>query len=174
MLPGEAGQGTTRSGGRGVHPSAQQQLVDETEHREPGPFLPVGLFFGIPRVLGGTKGLLGTGNRKRRPGINVESRHNESHGHIYNRNRNRNRMPRIPLHALIWSPEQLLYELYTQSRLERRFRPADEGADESADEGAWLVWLREATSFAFHGAAGSLNLYWEARPRGGHYWYALE
>jgi LuxR family maltose regulon positive regulatory protein len=73
-------------------------------------------------------------------------------------------MPRIPLHALIWSPDQRLYELYTQDQLEQRFRPADEAA--------WLTWLREATSFAFHGASGSLNVYREARPRGGQYWYA--
>jgi LuxR family maltose regulon positive regulatory protein len=73
-------------------------------------------------------------------------------------------MPRIPLHALIWSSDQGLYELYTQGQLEQRFRPADEAA--------WLAWLGEATSFAFHGAGGSLNVYQEARPRGGLYWYA--
>ena len=72
-------------------------------------------------------------------------------------------MPRVPLHALIWSRERSLYELYTQDRLERRFRPADDAA--------WLAWLSEATSFAFHGAAGGLNVYQEARPRGGRYWY---
>ena len=60
--------------------------------------------------------------------------------------------------------EQSLYELYTQDRLELRFQPADEAA--------WLAWLREATSFAFHGPSGSLNVYREARPRGGAYWYA--
>jgi LuxR family maltose regulon positive regulatory protein len=73
-------------------------------------------------------------------------------------------MPRAPLHALIWSSEQGLYELYTQGQLEQRFR--------LADEATWLAWLRKATSFAFHGAAGSLNVYQEARPRGGPYWYA--
>src|SRR6266700_3234945 len=73
-------------------------------------------------------------------------------------------MPRVPLHALTWSREQNLYELYTQGQLEQRFRPAEESA--------WLAWLREATSFAFHGASGSLNVYQEARPRGGQYWYA--
>jgi LuxR family maltose regulon positive regulatory protein len=73
-------------------------------------------------------------------------------------------MPRVPLHALIWSSDQSLYELYTQDQLEQRFRPADEAA--------WLAWLREVTSFAFHGASGSLNVYLEGRPRGGQYWYA--
>ena len=35
-------------------------------------------------------------------------------------------MPRVPLHALIWSPDQSLYEFYAQGQLEQRFRPADE------------------------------------------------
>ena len=73
-------------------------------------------------------------------------------------------MPRVPLHALIWSPEQHLYELYTRGQLTHQFRPAEEAA--------WLTWLREAPSFAFHGASGSLNVYQEARPRGGSYWSA--
>ena len=73
-------------------------------------------------------------------------------------------MSRAPLHALIWSKEQGLYELYTQGRLKHRFRPAEEAA--------WLAWLREASSFAFHGLSGGLNVYREARPRGGAYWYA--
>src|SRR5258707_6588217 len=68
-------------------------------------------------------------------------------------------MPRVPLHALIWSPEHRLYELYTRGQLTHRFRPAEEAA--------WLTWLREAPSFAFHGSSGSLNVYHEARPRRG-------
>src|SRR5713226_6579321 len=73
-------------------------------------------------------------------------------------------MPRVPLHALTWSREQNLYELYTQSQLQQRFRPAEEAA--------WLAWLREVSSFAFHSPGGSLNVYLERRPRGGGYWYA--
>jgi LuxR family maltose regulon positive regulatory protein len=73
-------------------------------------------------------------------------------------------MPRAPLHALVWCGEQSLYELYALGRLERRLQPADDDA--------LLAWLGQVTSFAFHGAAGSLNLYQEARPRGGRYWYA--
>jgi LuxR family maltose regulon positive regulatory protein len=73
-------------------------------------------------------------------------------------------MSRTPLHALIWSKEQRLYELHTQDRLEQRFQ--------STDEAAWQSWLREVTSFAFHSEAGSLNVYLERRPRGGAYWYA--
>jgi len=73
-------------------------------------------------------------------------------------------MGRTPLHALTWSEEQHLYELYTQGRLKLRFQPAEEAA--------WLAWLGKATSFAFHGKGGSLNVYLEKRPRGGAYWYA--
>ena len=73
-------------------------------------------------------------------------------------------MSRAPLHALIWSKEQRLYELHTQDRLEQRFQPTDEAT--------WQSWLREVTSFAFHSPAGSLNVYLERRPRGGAYWYA--
>jgi LuxR family maltose regulon positive regulatory protein len=73
-------------------------------------------------------------------------------------------MPRLPLHALIWSREHTLYELYTQGQLEQRFRPGDESA--------WLAWLGEVTSFAFQGISGSLNVYQEARRRARQYWYA--
>ncbi len=75
-------------------------------------------------------------------------------------------MSRTPLHALIWSEEQRLYELHTRDRLEQRFQ--------LTDEATWQCWLREATSFAFHGKEGSLNVYLERRPRGGAYWYAYQ
>jgi LuxR family maltose regulon positive regulatory protein len=73
-------------------------------------------------------------------------------------------MPRVPLHALIWSRDQGGYALYTQDRLVQQVQPGDEAA--------WLAWLREVSSFAFHGASGSLNVYLEARSPGGQYWYA--
>jgi len=73
-------------------------------------------------------------------------------------------MPRVPLHTLTWSPDQGLYELYTQGQLQQCFRPTDEAA--------WLAWLSSAASFAFHGASGSINVYQEARSGGGQYWYA--
>lgn len=75
-------------------------------------------------------------------------------------------MGRLPLHALIWSKEQRLYELYTRGQMEQRFQ--------SAEEAAWLTWLGGVSSFAFHGARGSLNVYQEQRPRGGTYWYAYQ
>jgi LuxR family transcriptional regulator, maltose regulon positive regulatory protein len=73
-------------------------------------------------------------------------------------------MPRVPLHALVWSREQNLYELYTQGQLEQRFR--------REEEATWLDWRESATAFAFYGEGGSLNVYRERRPRGGAYWYA--
>ncbi|HET8842527.1 MAG TPA: AAA family ATPase, partial [Ktedonobacteraceae bacterium] len=75
-------------------------------------------------------------------------------------------MGRLPLHALIWSKEQRLYELYTRGQLVQCFQPAAEAA--------WLAWLSKVSSFAFHGIRGSLNVYQEQRPRGGAYWYAYQ
>jgi ATP/maltotriose-dependent transcriptional regulator MalT len=58
-------------------------------------------------------------------------------------------MPRLPLHALIWSRDQSLYELYTQGQLEQRFRPGDEAA--------WLAWLGEVSSLAFQGISEQIG-----------------
>jgi len=73
-------------------------------------------------------------------------------------------MPRVPLHALIWSQDHSRYDLYTQGELSQSFRPEDRNA--------WLSWLHDANSFAFQGVSGRLNVYLEERLRGGHYWYA--
>ena len=73
-------------------------------------------------------------------------------------------MPRVPLHALIWSDDHSIYELHTQGQLEQLLPPADDSA--------WLAWVRGVSSFAFHSPSGSLNVYQESRPRGGSYWYA--
>ncbi|GCE15506.1 LuxR C-terminal-related transcriptional regulator [Tengunoibacter tsumagoiensis] len=75
-------------------------------------------------------------------------------------------MSRTPLHALIWSKERHLYEQYTRGQLQHHFQPAEDAA--------WFVWLQGVSSFAFHGARGSLNVYQEQRPRGGAYWYAYQ
>ncbi|GHO45995.1 LuxR C-terminal-related transcriptional regulator [Ktedonospora formicarum] len=75
-------------------------------------------------------------------------------------------MGRTPLHALMWSGDQRIYELYTHGQLKQRFRPTEPAV--------WQAWLYEATAFAFHGASGSLNVYLEKRPRGGSYWYAYQ
>jgi LuxR family maltose regulon positive regulatory protein len=73
-------------------------------------------------------------------------------------------MPRLPLHALIWSRECGYYEFLTRGRLEQRFR--------LADEAAWQAWLDDVSCFAFHGVCGRLNVYKETRRRAGQYWYA--
>ena len=72
-------------------------------------------------------------------------------------------MPRVPLHALTWSRDQGCYALYMQDRLVQQVQ--------SGDEASWLAWLQNVSSFAFHGASGSLNVYLEARSPGGLYWY---
>ena len=73
-------------------------------------------------------------------------------------------MPRVPLHALIWSDDHGIYELYTQGQLGQLLPPADDSE--------WLAWVRGVSCFAFHSPSGSLNVYQESRPRGGSYWYA--
>ena len=73
-------------------------------------------------------------------------------------------MPRRPLHALIWSEEHNRYDLSTQGHLEQQFQPEDQEV--------WQTWLETATSFAFRGVCGSLNVYLEERPHGKQYWYA--
>jgi LuxR family transcriptional regulator, maltose regulon positive regulatory protein len=73
-------------------------------------------------------------------------------------------MPRIPLHTLIWSQDHARYELFSFGQVLRSFVPGDEEA--------WQAWLEAHDSFAFQGRLGRLNVYKEARPRGGQYWYA--
>lgn len=73
-------------------------------------------------------------------------------------------MPRVPRRALIWSQHHQCYEAFRSGQLEARGRPADDAALQ--------IWLREGSSFAFHGRSGSLNVYEEQRARGGPYWYA--
>jgi LuxR family maltose regulon positive regulatory protein len=73
-------------------------------------------------------------------------------------------MPRTPLHTLIWSQDHAWYELVSFDQVLRSFVPGDEEA--------WQAWLEAHDSFAFQGRQGRLNVYKEARPRGGQYWYA--
>jgi LuxR family transcriptional regulator, maltose regulon positive regulatory protein len=73
-------------------------------------------------------------------------------------------MPRVPLHALIWSTDRTYYELFRRGQLVQRFRLGD-------DE-AWLRWLAAQTAFVFHGRCGRLNVHNEARTRRARYWYA--
>jgi LuxR family transcriptional regulator, maltose regulon positive regulatory protein len=73
-------------------------------------------------------------------------------------------MPRTPLHTLIWSQDHAWYKLSSSGQVVRSFVPGDEEA--------WQTWLEAHDSFAFQGRLGRLNVYKEARPRGGQYWYA--
>src|SRR6266545_635854 len=72
-------------------------------------------------------------------------------------------MPRAPLHALIWSTDQTLYELYSRGQLTHRFRP---------DDDSWRTWLGAHTAFVFQGHSGRINLHNEQRTRTRRYWYA--
>jgi LuxR family transcriptional regulator, maltose regulon positive regulatory protein len=73
-------------------------------------------------------------------------------------------MPREPQHALIWSTEHTLYELYSCGQLTHRFRPGDDSS--------WWTWLAAHTAFVFHGHAGRINVHNEQRTRTRRYWYA--
>jgi LuxR family maltose regulon positive regulatory protein len=73
-------------------------------------------------------------------------------------------MPKVAAQALIWSAHDTCYGLYIHDQLVQRFRPGDDAA--------WLAWLADQISVAFHGRSGHLNVHNEARRRGGRYWYA--
>lgn len=73
-------------------------------------------------------------------------------------------MPRVPRHALTWSPAGGVYELAAAGCRAGCFAPGEAEA--------WQGWLAEADGFAFHGAAGDLNIFLEARGEKGRYWYA--
>src|SRR5215472_6996759 len=73
-------------------------------------------------------------------------------------------MPRAPLHVLIWSADQTLYELFTRGQLVHRFRPADDDL--------WRTWLAAHTAVVFQGRAGRIHLHHEPRTRTTRYWYA--
>jgi LuxR family transcriptional regulator, maltose regulon positive regulatory protein len=67
-------------------------------------------------------------------------------------------MPRTPLHTLSWSQDHAWYELFSLNQV---IVPRDEAT--------WQAWLEAHDSFAFQGRQGRLNVYKEARPRGGQY-----
>jgi LuxR family transcriptional regulator, maltose regulon positive regulatory protein len=73
-------------------------------------------------------------------------------------------MPRPLLYALIWSHEQMHYQLYSHGQPEQCFPPAD-GLTFSR-------WLDDHTAFAFVGQAGRISVLKEARRGGNGYWYA--
>src|SRR5262245_37685430 len=73
-------------------------------------------------------------------------------------------MPKAPLHTLVWSTDQSLYELYSRGQLAHRFRPGDDDL--------WRRWLAAHTAFVFQGHSGRVNVHNEQRSRGTRYWYA--
>lgn len=74
-------------------------------------------------------------------------------------------MPKAAMHALIWSSEQNLYAIYEKGQRYLLCLPENDGA--------WLAWLAERSSFSFQGRHGHLNLLKETRARGNEgYWYA--
>ncbi len=75
-------------------------------------------------------------------------------------------MPKSAQYSLDWSPEQEGY-LLTEAETGTSFL-----LDEAGE--AWLVWLEEHRSFAFHGRSGQLNLLKEQRRNGEGYWYAYQ
>src|SRR5258706_14025731 len=74
------------------------------------------------------------------------------------------RMPRGPVHALIWSIDHTLYELYSRGQLAHRFRPGDDDR--------WRTWFDTPPAFVLHGRAGRINVHNEQRTRTTRYWYA--
>jgi LuxR family maltose regulon positive regulatory protein len=75
-------------------------------------------------------------------------------------------MPKSAQYSLDWTPEQEGY-LLTEAETGTSFL-----LDEAGE--AWLVWLEEHRSVAFHGRSGQLNLLKEQRRNGGGYWYAYQ
>jgi len=73
-------------------------------------------------------------------------------------------MPKIARYNLAWSPLHQTYELY-ESQSNRVLNVVPESP-------AWLEWVSQISSFAFHGRNGSYTAYKELKQRGEGYWYA--
>ncbi|QBD83268.1 hypothetical protein EPA93_47825 [Ktedonosporobacter rubrisoli] len=73
-------------------------------------------------------------------------------------------MPKVAKNALIWHPEQGIYELHTQGKIFQ--------GSLAEDNEQWFSWLNPLTSFTFLGQFGRLTLRKEKRARGESYWYA--
>src|SRR5438045_9107297 len=72
-------------------------------------------------------------------------------------------MPKSAYYTLTWSSSHQAYELYEGQ--------GDDALDLIPDSLAWLVWVSQVSSFAFHGQHGSCTVGKERRRRGGEYWY---
>jgi len=73
-------------------------------------------------------------------------------------------MPKIACYTLVWSPLQHAYELHESK--------GDGVLDIVPESPTGLVWVRQISSFAFHGRNGSYTARKEHKQRGEGYWYA--
>ena len=73
-------------------------------------------------------------------------------------------MPKAARYTLVWSSCHQTYELH-----ESQSNGVQDVVPESP---AWLTWVDQVSSFAFHGRNGSYTMYKEHKQRGEGYWYA--
>lgn len=73
-------------------------------------------------------------------------------------------MPKQARYMLAWTPLHQTYELYESQ--------SSEALDIASDGLAWLAWVNQVSSFAFHGKNGAYTASKEQRQRGEGYWYA--
>ena len=73
-------------------------------------------------------------------------------------------MPKIAHYTLVWSPLHQAYELHESL--------GGGVLDIVAESPAWLAWVSQTSSFAFHGRNGSYTACKERKQRGEGYWYA--
>src|SRR5256885_8126259 len=71
-------------------------------------------------------------------------------------------MPKSAYYTLTWSSSHQAYELYEGQ--------GDDALDLIPDSLAWLVWVSQVSSFAFHGQHGSCTVRKERKRRGGEHW----
>src|ERR1700694_3876485 len=73
-------------------------------------------------------------------------------------------MPKTARYTLTRSSLRQAYELYESQE--------SEALDLVPESPAWLVWVNQISSFAFHGKNGSYTARKERKQRGDEYWYA--
>ncbi len=73
-------------------------------------------------------------------------------------------MPKIAHYTLVWSPLHRAYELHES--------PGSGILEIVPESPAWLAWVSQISSFAFHGRNGSYTACKERKQRGEGYWYA--
>src|SRR2546426_3422999 len=73
-------------------------------------------------------------------------------------------MPKNARYTLVWSHSRQAYELHEGQ--------CSEVLDIVPESPAWLAWVSQVSSFAFHGRNGSYTARKERKQRGEGYWYA--